>query len=266
MKKLLKYDFLDNYTGIFLLNALVFFSIIGVSIFSKLDLYYNLYLKTFVIIFYCVLFMSLLLWIVLIILAILNSINKKLFSSQGYLTFCLPLSIDMILISKILINLFWIVISLSLFYVALFIGAVINPHMQDIIVNIYRFFLSNPLNAFLIHLDIFASIALSLIMFLFVLSLLNIGKIKKYRFIVGVFIYLGLQVLIGVITSIIWGLLPNFYTNYLNQLSLYNFLQISTNQTPNIILYILNISINAIQIIILYFIIRYLIKNKLELE
>ncbi|PAF44261.1 hypothetical protein [Helicobacter sp. 11S02596-1] len=256
MKKLLKYDFLDNYTSILLINVLVFFSIIGASFFSKLSFYENRFLGIFVVIFYIILFICLGLWFVVLVLAILNSINKKLFCPQGYLTFSLPLSIDTILIAKILINLFWIAISLVLFYLALYIGANINPNVQNIISSIYEYVFSNPLNAFLSHLSTLVSIALVLIEFLFILSLLNIGKIKKHRFIAGIFIFLGLEIIIGVCKSIIWGLLPNFYVDYLSQITLYPLVQFFT----------FNIGVNVIEFIIFYFLTRFLIKNKLELE
>ncbi|PAF48361.1 hypothetical protein BKH46_00095 [Helicobacter sp. 12S02634-8] len=267
MKNLLKHDFLENYIGIALINALIFFSLIGSGLLSKFDFDDMPYFLMLLVVLYGVMVVSGFFWIALIVLAILNSINKKLFSPQGYLTFCLPVSIDTILIAKILINLFWIFVSFLSFYIALCIREWIYPSLfQTIFVNFYRSISNAPLHLFALYLDIFISIVLLLVKFIFILSLLNIGKIKKHRLLAGIFIFLGLQILLGMLEAIPSALFPEIYANHLAPMTLYHFAQIFTDQSPTLLPYLLKISANLIQIIIFYLLARYLIANKLELE
>ena len=44
---------------------------------------------------------------VILLMNIVNSFNKRMFSSEGYLTFTLPVSVDNLLIGKLIVNMVW---------------------------------------------------------------------------------------------------------------------------------------------------------------
>ncbi|PAF51492.1 hypothetical protein [Helicobacter sp. 13S00477-4] len=260
MKKILKYDFLDNYAGLLLINAIIFFCSIGIALISIPITLYSPYIEILNTALYSGFFIGCFFALVFIVLAIFNSMNKKLFFTQGYLTFSLPISIDAILLPKIFINLFWLATTLLTLYVSLFLSKLFNPNLSIIlIIDTYTQIFSNPFNSLLLHLNLFITSALFLVKFLFILSLLNIGKIKKYRFIIGVLIFAGIEILLGIFKGFFWIFLSHFYTTIQSNI-LYSY--DINNMENSIMLY----GIKCIQIIIFYLLSRYLIKNKLELE
>lgn len=260
MKKIFKYDFLDNYLGIFFINLLVCFCILIMGFFSQED--YAKYLISDMISMICfiTLVVGCFLWMIFIILAVLDSINKKLFSSQGYLTFSLPLSIDSILIAKILINVFWVAFSFILLFLSLYINTfwqhygMLNMFFRGFVAGMIH----HPFWTFLAYVNFLFWVALFLVKFLFVLAILNIGKIKKHRLIVGVVVFIVLQIILEVIKNQFSIFAPSYQDFYNN---------ILTNSTDLYTQgYGIQILINAFELIVIYAITRYLIKNKLELE
>ncbi|PAF54052.1 hypothetical protein BKH42_02235 [Helicobacter sp. 13S00482-2] len=260
MRKIFKYDFLDNYLGIFFINTLLCISILGIGFFSQEE--YARYFVSDMINMICfiILIVSGFLWIVFFILGVLDSINKKMFSSQGYLTFSLPLKIDEILIPKILINVFWVAFSSILLALTLYISTfwnhygILNIFFKQFIAGI----ISHPIWIFLAYINFLVWVALFLVKFLFILGILNIGRIKKHRLMFGIIIFIVLQVILEIIKnqfSIFVPSIKDFYNLFaMNASGLYD-------QG-----YGIQILINIAELIIMYILARYLIKNKLELE
>ncbi|MDO7252635.1 hypothetical protein [Helicobacter cappadocius] len=261
MRKIFKYDFLDNYLGILFIDILVCLSILGMGFFSQTE--YAKYFASDIINMICfiTLIVSGFLWFAFIILAVLDSINKKMFSLQGYLTFSLPLKIDEILIPKILINVFWIAFSSILLAITLYINTFWNHYgMLDMF---FRQFiagiLSHPFWTFLAYVNFLVWIALFLVKFLLVLGILNIGKIKKYRLMIGILIFIALQIILEIIKNQFSIFVPNLRDFY-NSIFAMNDSLLYTQG------YGIQILINTIELLVIYAIARYLIKNKLELE
>lgn len=203
-----------------------------------------------------------------LIINIIKSFNRKMFSDEGYLTLTLPLTIDQILIPKILVNMLWIFVTFVVYYLCLII--IINPMPDDFVNvigrNLDKLF-SSPIYALIYIIWVVITLSTTVLILLLTLSLLNIGKFRKNRLLIGIAIFFGLSIL----TNIIEGML-----------SIQNFVIeakgssiIITNDSQNPLQFLgsmlgMYISINSIVTYILvsvlfYLISRNLIKNKLEL-
>lgn len=260
MRKILKYDFLDNYLGIFFIDILVCCCILIMGFFSQ-EAYAKYLISDMVsMICFITLVIGCFLWVIFMILAVLDSINKKLFSSEGYLTFSLPLGIDSILLPKILINVFWVGASFVLLFLSLYINTFWSHFgmMNMIFTGFASGIIHHPFWAFLAYVNFLFWVGLFLVKFLLVLGILNIGKIKKHRLIVGIVVFIFLQIILEIIKNQFSIFAPSYEDFYNNIL------------TRNTALYTqgygIQILINAAEFFVIYLITRYLIKNKLELE
>ena len=207
--------------------------------------------------------------IVVLIIIIVKSFNSNIFGDEGYLTLTLPTSIDSILISKIIVSLIWMVFIGLTFFISIIIFIGINSDQINFM------FWGELINGIYNNLDIvsitFVAIIiqslLAVIILIFTLSILNIGKIKRFKFIFGVIIYYFTSVIINWITTLVFIIPYSIVTGekgieivkveygWNNMIfSQYSVLSFNT------------LFWSTIAIIGFYFLSRYLIKNKLELE
>lgn len=120
MGKILKHDFKNSYKEFLIMCAAIIIMSILLGITCLFDL--NSFLGR-------VFFMSSMTFYILIITAvgilwivyIINSINKKFFTREGYLTFTTPISIDKLIISKILVNFIWFIVVMVTFFISVLI-------------------------------------------------------------------------------------------------------------------------------------------------
>ena len=262
--KLIKHDFKNTWLEITIVcSAIIAFSFIfGVAIKLETRSYF------FTIMAVLTLGLLYIAAVAIVIINIVRSIHKKLFSDEGYLTLTLPVSIDQLLISKVLVNFVWICMTFITFLLSiLIIGATVGDFMfTDMLSFIYE----QPLMVILG--TVFASVEaiVFIITLVLVLGLLNTGRIKKFKLLCGIiFYYLIVNVLSWVkalVRIIPYAIMngqngieivktPNFYNFYLGPLI-----------TNNSFLDLNNLLFNLIAIVGFYFLSRYIIKNKLELE
>lgn len=202
---------------------------------------------------------------VVIIINIVKSFHTKMFTDEGYLTMTLPVSIDHLLLSKIIVNLTYIIFTAVIFITSLIIT--MNSILGTDVFNIFDGLLSvirdNPLGTILYIINFAISFISFVLTLILTLALLNIGKIKKYKLLAGIGIYYGLNFAIQLFSTV-FNLIPYVIDvsggdvsiiDNSNNSSIANFILINVN----------TILVSVVSIVSFYFISRYLIKNKLEL-
>lgn len=108
---------------------------------------------------------------------------------------------------------------------------------------------------------------------LVILSLLNIGKFKKHKFIKGILIFIVFNFVINIISSIILIIFPYFIgielkeQGLVGKLQIYSLSNILNSEVAIIpIVFLGQIILMIIEIVAFYLISKVLIEKKLELE
>jgi len=198
---------------------------------------------------------------------VVKNFHSKLFTNVGYLTLTTPVSIDKILISKILVSMLWnfaAMLTIIVSYVIIIAGMMsfVSP---DVLIEFFGYFGEYIIRAvraitfnqilFVIEGGLVAltgSVA-SIVTLLFVLTLVNTGRGRKYKFIKALVIYIGLTNVL----YIFWYIM------------IFSFLPGIIRFGPEVFLHLLLwaiIIINILWIVGLYIGSRMLIIKKLELE
>jgi hypothetical protein len=192
-------------------------------------------------------------WAVFFVLVriIAKNFNTKLFSSNGYLTLTTPVSIDALILSKIIVSMLWtLVIILGLvFSSTIILSAVFNSDWSGFGYLLFTALwtsLSNYTGRFvLVLIQVFLIILCIIVTLLFVLVLTNTGRLRKYKALKGIFIFIGIFFVLASLMSLFGEAMLN--TSFL------------AFQWISIVL-MLVWSVGT------YFLSRFLIKTKLELE
>lgn len=188
LRKLIKNEFKENYKEMFILFgiSLIAFSLVGVFIRFDIEQLWGILLIPAIGSIYCI--------FIFIFININRSFNKKLFSKEGYLTFSLPVKPGQLLFSKYLSNIIWIfaslfVVIIDIVFLLLFAGSA-GLDFLEIDLQYAWFYL-------LAILYYFVFVVLYLILFLtavlLILCILNVGKIKKHKILLGILIFYGLS-------------------------------------------------------------------------
>ncbi|BCD46468.1 hypothetical protein [Helicobacter suis] len=226
MLKVFKHDFLENYL-----------SIIGALLFLILGWILGQQRLTIGIFF---LPMGGLILIVLLFIATMRSTQQKLFGPEGYLTFSLPVGIDALLCAKIAINLIWILLSLGVF-VLLFCQFSWTDFPES-----WAFMLKKAGLFSLFYLLLYLKLLL-------VLTLLHMGKFKRFKKIAGLVLFIAVESFLQLPSILLekfqseGGTFP--YSSYFE-----------SHQT------IWFFTGEGVKILFLYGLIRWLLVHKLELE
>jgi len=262
--KLFKHGFKESRQEMIIINIMLIAFSLGLALSIRLEM------NTFIIVFGSVYFFFYFAYFALLIRGLIRTLNNRLFTREGYLTLTLPVSIDKILISKFLINFFWLAIAgitmmISVMLMILILGGVNFINMLSefftLLVDI------NWAHFFIIVIIMFINMLINYIqiiaVILAVLALMNIGKIKKNKTIVGI----GLLLIFLFVT----GMLSIILNDATNGLGLYyhNGGFVFGAQPGNFTFPLFRVASLAITIfstVGAYFLTRYLIQNKLELE
>lgn len=248
--KLLKYEFLDNITSIALINAVLFVLLIIIKVYIDSDS--NWMIAIIITITPIAIFIS----FVFLVTIIIRSLYSRLFSQEGYLTLSLPVNIDAILISKILISALWILT--SIFVVLLwfiFIAFVIND--ASYVIKQFLLLISNYSFLEIIRIVLLGIILLikPITLLLLVLSILHIGKIVRFRKFIGILLFMIILFIETIAINVLYLYIDS---NMIDYMAFVHSLVDSIN-------YYINFFANLLVILIYYFLSRYLIKNKLEI-
>ena len=182
--KLLKYDFLESFYSIALINGvLLVLMAISNAIITDSDSTAAWLLLLFVMPF------GFLLSIAFLAITIIRLLYNRLFTSDGYLTFALPVSVDAILTSKILVSSIYVILSGVVIGLWALILATTSYELSGL-VGYLDAFLDSPyvmaLFAFTQITNIFAMSALVLL----ILAILHIGAITRFKVICGIALFL----------------------------------------------------------------------------
>lgn len=212
---------------------------------------------------------------VLMIINIVRSFNKKIFSDEGYLTLTLPVTVDQLIISKIVVNIIWIIMTIITYLVSFMViaSALVSENIIfPIIGELFEFLTNYPLLSILNIYGILVGILSMIVTLIFVLSFLNMGKVKKFKLLIGVILYYIIWAGINFMSNLI-RLLPFVLTYDYSEHS-YQFVHHS-ELTGNVLSLILNsggyfdfnsLLYNMIAIVVFYLLSRHNIKYKIELE
>lgn len=278
MFKVFKHDFKSSYKEFLILDGVWIFVtvILGIAI----NLFFNL-TNTFSIFVLVGAFMAyifaLCASVVLIIVFIVKSINQKFFTKEGYLTFSLPISVDKLMISKILVNIFWIffeivIFLLSLGIILLFTNNLDYEGIAEVGSYIAAFF-ENPIMLLVTIFKILLSLLVFLITIFLILAFLTSIHVRSGRVIIAILVY-------GVITSVVTNLcsLLSYFSIalcYDGESYTFQFIKVITtisqmsyvNESGSIMVFSLNYSLLLIGYIVgAYFLTRFLLKRRLELN
>ena len=281
MGKILKHDFKNSYKEFLIMCAAIIIMSILLGITCLFDL--NSFLGR-------VFFMSLMTFYILIITAvgilwivyIINSINKKFFTREGYLTFTTPISIDKLIISKILVNFIWFIVVMVTFFISVLIIVFFATRgYVDVfsgLIEMVKFAFQQPLILVTSIIKVILYVLSLLITLFFTLAFLSSVNVRKARTFITLFVYgIVLNIgnfLISMLSFFSVGLgydTVNFkhvfcyQTGYLTPVI--GIMAPIATETTTIMYFSFNQLIGMIGFIVgLYFITRYLITKKLELD
>lgn len=261
--KLMKHEFRNNFKEIMLVNGGIIVVSALISFLSGLKLFR---LASFLLLSLSILYI---ISIALIVISVIRSFHTKMFTNQGYLTMTLPISTDHLLLSKIIVNLIWIILTVIIFAVSLIltISTFLGTDVLSILGGIHSILTTNPLGVLIYIIYSSISLLLFIMSIILTLAILNIGKIKKYTLLIGIAIFYGLNFAIQLLNSTLI-IVPYALTLNANKVMLVKFNPGEVNGAfiGNPLFMSLNSLIITCGCIIgFYFISRHLIKNKLEL-
>lgn len=237
--KLLKYDFCDNLGTFVLINgilcilaALIKFAVSSNGRSVLLTLMAGMAILGFIASF------------VFLIIFIVKLFHSRLFSSDGYLTFSLPVSLDAILTSRILVAGSYVILN---GIVGILVIIALSGSLAKILPSFIGLIPLDDIRAYLILTNYILEIIAFLCILLATLAILNTGKIVHFRAIIGIVIFIFLYSVSNIPYMIAVG------ADYIFEEMI---------DTVGLIKAVL---FSMLKIAVFYLIARYLIKNKLEI-
>ncbi len=269
LKTLLKHEIKSSWLEITIVNG----SVLVLSILVALFIAY-LPSSTFTVVTLSSLFLLFFLQAVLVILNVIRSLNKKMFSNEGYLTFSLPVTTKQLLISKILVNLLWVIFTtvIVLISIIMIIVATFEGSPFAFIIDIKEFFGKSFVPLILLAITYIISYLLFLLIIIFVLALTNTTKIRKKKVLLGISLFYLMTIIISIMNNLI-HVIP--YAVFLNngvisvaKIDFNDFYMLipSLTMRETVIMNFNALLIDIICIIGLFFTSSSLIANRLELE
>lgn len=205
--------------------------------------------------------------IIYVFVMIIISFNNSMFRRSGYLTLTLPVSVEKIILVKMIMAAFWMFASIS---VVLLSSLILIPDITKVFSAISKYFSTyglNFMNILFLFLIVVQSFYIILLVYLCV-TFVHTKYIKRFRGLIGTVLVIGISYVIQFIgvqflTNLILPTMPTtvfissgdeviYYSNDLNQWM---------NDTIPI-----SIVICIVFSIIFFIGIIYLIKNKIELD
>lgn len=276
MRQFLKYEFKRNYKSFILSYLLVLISFIIMSIFALFVKNIIDVNQIMIIIYSNIIFIilgSIGTAIVLFIINLIKSFYISIFSDEGYLTLSFPKTTDSLLLSKIIANLFWIVMLFITFVIGfLILNISITGSLNDLFVfftdllSEYNNLIAFPfyiINGLINYVMIFVLLLLSF-------SLINLGNLKKAKILLGILIFIGINYILNTcdifIDLISFGIAIDADNNIL---FVFGRITSDSYNSNNIVSYLFNIPEFIFDIGVIlggYILTRYLINNKIEIE
>ena len=238
--KLLKYDFLESFYNIVLINGvlLVLMAISNVII-TDSDSTIAWLLLLLVMPF------GFLLSIAFLAITIIRLLYNRLFTSDGYLTFALPVSVDAILTSKILVSSIYVIFSGVVIGLWALILATTSSELSSL-VGYFNAFVDSPYAMTLLAISQITSVFAMSALVLLILAILHIGAITRFKVLCGIALFLFFSAIEGIVSAFIM-------------------VAVGDDSHSFATMWAYSGIFNVIKCAIYYAITRYLVANKLEI-
>ena len=281
MRQYLKYEFKNNWKNFLLSYILIIAAFIILSIFI-LSIKHITQVNRVVNIIYgsigVMLNGAMLASIVLFIINFVKSIYNSIFTDEGYLTLSFPKSLDSLIISKFIANFIWlmlyfvsVIIGVVLLYLSIFeiFGLPANELLESIIA-IFDFFEAPVLLYICLLINFIVGCVLNFILLFLSFTIINTGIAKSGKIVLGILLFVGLSYALSLCKSILSFASFGFILNDYNQLE-FAFGEGTVNIFTDLFFngYVMNFTILIFEIGLIvggYILIKYLMKNHLELE
>lgn len=208
MLRILKHDFKSTYKEFLAMFA----GLIGLSILMVIVLLidvkniFSVMIMVTLFVFYYFAFVAIgIMWIICVI----QSFNKKFFTKEGYLTFTTPISIDSLILSKLIVNFIWFLLTVVAYIISfliLFFAATrgqLFREMFDFIIQIVQSCFNYPVVFITSIVKVIIYVVSLMLTLFFTLSILNSGKVRKGRVLLTLLIYGSILSVSSLIISII---------------------------------------------------------------
>lgn len=277
MRQFLKYEFKRNYKSFVFSYLLIITSFIILGIF----LFFVKNINTIPEILYFV-YSNLMLLVygsiatamVLFIINLVKSFYNNIFSDEGYLTLSFPKTTDQLLLSKIIVNIIWVILLVCSFCIGIIIRFLCtsgeDSAFSGMLGSIITLFNYNAAAIPFYLINYFIEIVLFFVLLLLSFTLINLGNLKKGKIMLGILIFMGINYVLnifGELTDLIgFGLA---ITDNQNLLFVFGSEYSENFINSGAISYVFNITeiiLNVGIIVGSYILTRYLLKNKIEIE
>ncbi len=243
--KLLKYDFLESFYSIVLING-VLLALMAIS--NAIIMDSNSTIAWLLLLF--VMPFGFLLSIAFLAITIIRLLYNRLFTSDGYLTFALPVSVDAILTSKILVSSIYVILSGIVIGLWALILATTSAELGSLLgyFNAFYFnaFVDSPYAMVLLVITQITSVFAMSALVLLILAILHIGAITRFKVLCGIALFLFFSTIEGIISAIIMA-------------------AVGEDSSVFATIWAYSGVFNVIKCAIYYAITRYLVANKLEI-
>lgn len=208
MLRILKHDFKSTYKEFLAMFAgLIGLSILmGIVLLIDVKNIFSVMIMVTLFVFYYFAFAAIgIMWIICVI----QSFNKKFFTKEGYLTFTTPISIDSLIISKLIVNFIWFLLTVVAYIISfliLFFAATrgeLFREMFDFIIQIVQSCFNYPVVFITSIVKVIIYVVSLMLTLFFTLSILNSGKVRKGRVLLTLLIYGSILSISSLIISII---------------------------------------------------------------
>ena len=202
---------------------------------------------------------------VLTFIITLQRFRSNLLSNEGYLMMTLPVSTDSLILSKLFVAAIWGVVSFIVVMISIVILASVAISLSDVAMffrQVFELISTQPLRFIIYAIEILLIIALAIfsgiLMLYACMALSMLVNRRRGLFTFGAFIVIStvLQIVVALIVALVVGL---------NYSSMYGYFELSAFGWSQLVI-IPAILIEAATCAVLYFVTRYMLKNKLNLQ
>lgn len=152
---------------------------------------------------------------------IIINLGQRVFGKPGYLLFTTPATTLEIMVSKVLINLLWFIVSIvvSLFAASLFILSAFRQNIFEILKQLIEFLMNNPYETFTVATAgfVYAFYIIGMLFFLF--ALLNMIYKGEKKILIGILLYFAINQVAGLISSIFIGTYMSFSATFMTSIN-----------------------------------------------
>lgn len=142
---------------------------------------------------------------------IMINFGQRMFGKPGYLLFTTPSTTLQIISSKVIINLMWLILSFIAGVISgvVFLAVFLENDFFVAVESIWRNIADQPQDFIRVLISLLMTGLYLVTFILFLFSLLNLIYKGERKIVVGVMLYLGLSILMNVISRLIFGSVSN---------------------------------------------------------